>query len=356
MRRAILVLAGTLACVSIVPGRGHGGSPRIRQAPRARRGDSPDPRPPGHDRERDHPRSRRQDRGRGPRRDGPRRGDGAGDQGPLRDARDHRHPLPHRGRGQRQRVHRQRDRRGAGRRRDRRPGHRHLPSARGRSDGDQRPPRLLQHDRRPERGAQDALGPAPGQAALRGRAPRDQARAGREPQTLELPQARATLPRHAHGGGSRAARGLRLRPRVQAGVGGVREEGQGPGVEGRGPGAPAPRPAARGPARRPRRQDPRARPLLPRRRDPHAPAGGRRLRLQGPHAAARPRGLQGGEGDRAARGGGGHVHRLVGLQARGLRRHSLQPGDPEAARRRSSRSTPIRTSWPGASTGTRPRP
>ena len=61
--------------------------------------------------------------------------------------------------------------------------------------------------------------------------------------------------------------------------------------------------------------------------------GRRRVRLQDPDRAARPGGLQGRARARPARGGGGHLHRLVGLQARGLRRHPLQPRDPPEARR-----------------------
>ncbi len=61
---------------------------------------------------------------------------------------------------------------------------------------------------------------------------------GREPQALELPRPRpAPLPRHPHGRGGGDPRGLRAGARLQARVGGLRQEGQGGGRPG---GKPAP--------------------------------------------------------------------------------------------------------------------
>ncbi len=87
-------------------------------------------------------------------------------------ARDHRRPQPLGDPRQRERVHEQRDRRGARRGRRQLGEHQHLPAARRGHHDDAPAPRLVQRDRRPERGDQEQVGRAAGPAALRGRAAR----------------------------------------------------------------------------------------------------------------------------------------------------------------------------------------
>ncbi len=74
----------------------------------------------------------------------------------------------------------------------------------------------------------------------------------------------------------------------------------------------------------PRRQATRPLPQLPAGRDPDADARGRGLRLPHQHVHAHPRGLQGRGRDGRARRRRLRFHRLVGVQVRGHRRHSVQ--------------------------------
>src|SRR5439155_816342 len=70
-----------------------------------------------------------------------------------------------------------------------------------------------------------------------------------------------------------------------------------------------------------------------------------------PHVPARPRGLQSGERDRPARGGGLDVLRLVGLQDGSLRRDPLQRRDHGRARREGVDELRLRRARPAAVLG-----
>jgi imidazolonepropionase-like amidohydrolase len=94
--------------------------------------------------------------------------------------------------------------------------------------------------------------------------------------------------------------------------------------------AAAPRPQARAVGRGARKQAPRARTLLPRGRDSDADPARRRDGFQDPDLPARAGGVQGGQGDRRARGGRFDVQRLVGVQDRSVRRDSIQCRDYDA--------------------------
>ena len=97
-------------------------------------------------------------------------------------------------------------------------------------------------------------------------------------------------------------------------------------------------------------------PLLPRRRDPDADPGRRRVRLQGPHLPARPRGLQGRERDRDATAPARRPSSTGGPSRwRPSTRIPYNPAILASPRRARSPSTPTPTSWRGGSTGTPPR-
>ena len=177
---------------------------------------------------------------------------------PLRDARHHRRPLPHRHRGRASTSARtsvtaevriadvldQRRRQ-------------HLPAARGRRHRRQRAARLLQRDRRPERGHQDALGQAGRSELVFAGAPRGIKFAlGENPKrsNFRVPGSSAATRARAWASRSCSATRSARRAGLQARVGRVRAEAQGGAAPASAPVAPAPRPAAGDAARHPRRQ------------------------------------------------------------------------------------------------------
>ena len=176
------------------------------------------------------------------------------------------------------------------------------------------------------------MGRRAGHPRLRGRARGHQVRARREPQAVELEQPHSSLPRDAHGR-------RRVHPRALPGGEGL------PPPAGRVPqgrveqGRPADS-AGSGPPARSDRRDPRGQahdplPLVPEGRDPPDDPIGRGVRRQGRNVPARPRGLQGRRRNRAARRRSVGILGLVGIQGRGLRRHSLRlPPDARARRAR----------------------
>ena len=187
----------------------------------------------------------------------------------------------------------------------------------------QHPARQRQRDRRQDGRHQAALGQdARERPRLPGRAARHQVRPRRERHAQARPGADqpAALSDHAAGRRVRDPRRLHARQGLSQGVAGLRGEEEGRAGRPRA----APRSAARRARRGARGQAPRPRAQLPRRRDPDAHPHRRRDGLQDHDLPARPRGLQGRQGDRRAQRRRVHLLRLVGLQDGGGRRHSAQ--------------------------------